>query len=154
MKRRIRKVARYASRVRLYQMDGLEFTRTVVPNLGNDAFVFYDPPYIEAGGRGLYLNEYNVRDHQRLATQVLKLKQPWIATYDYGAVQLGIYAKQRRVVYDLEYVSQERYKGREVLFLSDRLIVPQISDLLGARTRAVPALCRLYAKNGLSKPTK
>jgi len=143
LKRRIRKIARYAGRIKLYQMDALEFTRTVVPTLGRNTFVFYDPPYIEAGGRGLYLNEYEVRDHQRLASHVLRLKQPWIATYDYGAIQHGIYKDQRRIVYDLEYVSHERYKGREVLFLSDRLNVPRIPDLLGRRTHAVPSLCRL-----------
>ena len=40
--RRIKRVGRYRSRIRLYRLDALDFTNTVVPTLRN-AFTFYDP---------------------------------------------------------------------------------------------------------------
>ncbi len=47
---RIRRIGRYSNRIKLHQLDALEFTDQVVPSLGPNAFVFYDPPYIEKGG--------------------------------------------------------------------------------------------------------
>ena len=40
-------------------MEGLEFTREVVPKLKANAFIFYDPPTSRNGDR-LYLNTYKV----------------------------------------------------------------------------------------------
>src|SRR5205085_8500356 len=66
---RIRRIARYRSRINLYQMDALAFTKQVVPNLGPKTFAFYDPPYIE-NGEDLYLNDYDLAGHRQLAADV------------------------------------------------------------------------------------
>ena len=41
--RRIERIGRYKTRIRLYQRDAREFTDEVVPDLGRNCFVFYDP---------------------------------------------------------------------------------------------------------------
>jgi DNA adenine methylase len=141
--RRIRKIARYNSRIRLYQLDALDFTNRIIPQLGPKAFSFFDPPYIENGQDQLYLNNYEIEDHIVLARKIVRLKTPWIVTYDHAALQYEMYRAQRRVVYWLHYTSQDRMEGKEVMFLSNRLEVPSLKNLLTHRMRAVPSQSRL-----------
>ena len=80
----------------------------------------YDPPYIERAGV-LYLDSYAIEDHKRLAKTIARLKIPWIVTYDIAAIEHGLFADIRHVVYGLHYTVQARYKGQEVMYFSNKL---------------------------------
>jgi len=148
---RIQKIARYASRIRLYQHDALDFLKQVVTPLGNNSFVCCDPPYIE-NGEDLYLNEYSLEDHRKLATHIERIPQRWVVTYDYAAVRHNLFSAHRRIVYGLPYSAQERYQGKEVMFLSHALSVPREWETARAVQLTVGSRHPLYGIMERMKP--
>jgi DNA adenine methylase len=134
---RILKISRYRDRIKIYQKDALEFTDEVLPQLGQNTFVFYDPPYIE-NGEGLYLNNYKLADHRELCAHITKLQYPWICTYDYSAIKHNLFHGFRRITYFLPYTAQGRYKGKEVMFVSNKLILPDSWSATGQDVLLTP----------------
>lgn len=141
---RIEQISRYRDRIKLYNMDALAFTNEVVANLGPKSFSFFDPPYIESGAM-LYLNNYALADHQALAHRILELNTPWVVTYDHSAVRHELY-DVRRIVYGLQYTAHERYRGIEAMFVSDELVVPNLTELLTERMHLLPFQTRLRGR--------
>lgn len=121
---RIRRIGRYRTRINLSSLDAEEFTKKALPGLGQNVFVFFDPPYIEKG-KDLYLNEYDTKGHEKLAASIATVDRPWLVTYDTAAVKLGLFPHCRRLTYSLSYSAQHRYKGSEVMFFSPRLQLPR-----------------------------
>lgn len=149
---RIRRIGRYRNRIHLYNSDALNFTDEVVSQLGKKAFALYDPPYIENGEK-LYLNNYELDDHRKLSSGVMKLETPWVVTYDHSAIGHGLYRCHRRLTYGLHYSAQSRYDGKEVMFLSNGLKLPPAWDS-PKPFRLTPADSEypLYGKMEMVKP--
>ena len=128
---RVRKVGRYSDRIEASQLDGRAFLRKVEPRLPPNSLLYLDPPYVAKGSK-LYEDSFEFEDHQQLAEAVQSVDRPWMVSYDYDPRLLELYEARRCVVYSLSYHAQDRYRGREIVFFSDRVEIPEMT---GPRAR-------------------
>lgn len=127
---RVLKLARFADRISLTNIDAEVLLAGLEPNLPPNALLYLDPPYVAKGSQ-LYEDSYGFEDHERLASTVQGLTRPWMVSYDYDPRLLELYQDRRCLVYGLSYHAQQSYKGREIIFFSDDLEVPQVGSPAG-----------------------
>lgn len=125
---RIRKVSRYRDRINLFNIDAKVFIAILSKELPKKSLTFFDPPYFVKGQQLLYSNYYSPNDHSHIAELIARLKTPWIVSYDDVDEIRRLYLPYQLVEYDLSYSAQDRYRGQEVLFASDDLILPDVTD--------------------------
>jgi DNA adenine methylase len=126
--RRIETIALYRSRIQLYNLDAGELIATVLPCLPAQTLVYLDPPYF-VKGQGLYENHYKPEDHLEIATMVMEeIDLPWIVSYDHAPEIVEMYAGCRSIQYGINYSAQDKYKGAEVMFFSDDLVIPDVAN--------------------------
>lgn len=126
---RIESIAKMRRRIKLTQSDALKLLRYGLPKWPAKTLIYLDPPYYERG-RELYYDYYKPDDHADLARFIganMK-KRFWIVSYDNVAPIKNLYSGFRRVVYNVGYSAREARQGREVMFFSPGLTIP---DLVG-----------------------
>jgi DNA adenine methylase len=126
---RIRSIAGMRHRIHLTRNDALALLRYRVPRWGEKTLIYLDPPYYERG-RELYYDYYKRADHERLANFIEKnmANRYWIVSYDNVAPINDLYRSFRSIVYSVGYSARESRKGREVMFFSPNMEIP---DLVG-----------------------
>ena len=88
--------------------------------------VYVDPPYFEKG-RLLYYDAYGPADHAALAELLSELEGPrWIVSYDDVEAIRRLYAFTPRLQYTIGYSARRRTRGREVMFFSKGIAVPEL----------------------------
>ena len=125
---RIRKIAQYKRQISLYNEEASVFIKTVLPRIEQDSFVYFDPPYYVKGQQSLYVNFYEPKDHESMATQISRLRQRWIISYDDVPETRLLYKDYRSLSYKLHYTAQDKYKGEEILFFCDDIIIPKTEN--------------------------
>jgi DNA adenine methylase len=126
--RRLQKIGRYASRIHISGLDAAAFLAALVPGLPAASLVYLDPPYYVKGGEALYTSFYGPAEHASVASCVASLERSWIVSYDNVPEIRGLYAAYRSQEYGVRYTAKERYVGREVMFFSDGLRLPDVVD--------------------------
>ena len=122
--RRIRKVARYRTRISLTRLDAMAFLqRWTESSAAPRAFLYLDPPYY-VKGEGLYDNFYTHGDHAAVAGLVHRLRHPWLVSYDAAAPLLALYGDTASLRYSLSYSAAGPTRGSEVMFYSPGLMMP------------------------------
>jgi DNA adenine methylase len=123
---RIRDIAKRADDITVYCADSLELLNRCSEFLPKKSLIYLDPPYY-LKGKGLYRNFYEHDDHVAIAKAIQNkaFKWPWIVSYDNAEEICAMYQLSQSLSYGLNYTAQRRYVGSEVMFFSDRLVVPE-----------------------------
>lgn len=111
---RIRLIGRFSNRIKVYNMDAVDFLRNRVPRLPCKRLVYLDPPYYIKGAE-LYRNYYTHEDHVLIANTLEDISGPWIASYDNVAAIREIYSEYVQDQYFLSYTAQDKRFGSEVM---------------------------------------
>lgn len=123
--RRIERLVSFRDRIHVSGLDALSVLaihrRRVRP------LVYLDPPYFGAG-RDLYMNAYRPGDHASVRDAVIALNVPWVVSYDDVPEIRTLYSgcRSRRIV--LRHNARVSKEGREVVFFSERLRIPNASQ--------------------------
>jgi DNA adenine methylase len=134
--KRVQRIARFASRISLTQLDAAAYLADVLPALARP-FVYLDPPYYANGPR-LYENWYSSSDHAVIASIVGALKIPWVVSYDAVAEVAALYRGRKRIGYDLHYSAAiQNLTGSEYMFFSPDLVQPSVVSPAGVSARVV-----------------
>lgn len=138
---RITKIADCAGRIEVSGADAVEFLREKSGGLGEKDLIYVDPPYFEKG-RMLYYDAYGPDDHAAVATLLGDLKGPnWVVSYDDVEAIRNLYAFSPRLHYTIGYSARSRRGGREVMFFSKGMAVPELVPPLRQRQAGPPPAC-------------
>lgn len=132
---RIAAIGAYADRITVTQ----ERATTLVPKLNRrtrPVFLYVDPPYV-AQGDELYMTVHDWDDHSRLAKQLLRSPHPWVLTYDNGDRIRHLYPDVRCARFNISHTAQTQKVGKELMFFSRGLRVPDIRILQGREAKWV-----------------
>jgi Site-specific DNA methylase len=124
---RIRKIANMRSRIEVYNLDAVVFLSGKYRSWRPNTLVYVDPPYFEKG-RYLYLDAYKPKDHQYIAETMMGIKNlPWIVSYDDVRPIHDLYHEKSWLQYTLNYSARNKTRGREAMFFSDGLRIPDVT---------------------------
>ena len=134
--RRVRRLAVYRDRIHLTRLDALHFLDQC-DALPRRSLTFIDPPYFKKGP-GLYTSFYKADDHAVLAKRVLRMRRPWVVTYDDVPQIRALYQGQRSYCFDISYSLHTKRLGTELLIASKEVVLPPaVNDrLINARALA------------------
>ena len=118
--KRIRRIAKYKNRIHLTNLDAIPLMKRLDNDLPERSLFCIDPPYFNKGS-GLYTNFYGPEEHQNVAETVLKLRLPWVLTYDHTDEIKKLYSARRQFAFDINYSLQTKRKDSELLIASKGL---------------------------------
>ncbi|WP_080656857.1 DNA adenine methylase [Stutzerimonas stutzeri] len=115
---RIEKLATLKERVKIHNLDAVDLIKIPEYN-SNNSLIYLDPPYYNKGSQ-LYRNHYNPEDHSKIADAAMKLKAPWIVTYDNCEQIKELYAAANQYEFSFRYSTHiKRPQAKEVMFFGN-----------------------------------
>lgn len=126
---RIKDIALNKNRINLFNLDAIDLIDKIQKEENNLNTIFYfDPPYFMKGST-LYMNHYKEHDHEAVSEKIKKIKNiKWIVSYDNVEEIRELYSYFRKKEYSYKHTAYSSREGQEVLFFSDNLLEPKISN--------------------------
>lgn len=126
---RIQKIAEQRIRIKLLNVDGLNFIQSRANHDNRPSIIYLDPPYY-VKGKGLYDNFYTHDDHIAVANALRKVKKTnWIVSYDNAPEIEKMYTGFSSIKYSLSYSAALRYRASEIMFFSRSIkSIPKLED--------------------------
>ena len=120
----VRALAPFRSHISVSCLDALDFLSSSLED--KLALTYLDPPYYIKGSK-LYRNSY-VHDNHVAVKNVISSKRNarWVVSYDAVVPIMDIYSDFDPILYTLNYSAGAVGSGREVIYLSDALALPEI----------------------------
>ncbi len=127
--KRIKLIASHKENIHIYNLDALELIKKVQrEDVGGNTIFYLDPPYY-LKGPSLYMNYYSSGDHEKVSEEIKKIQNArWIVSYDNVPEIKKLYRGTRKKEYTLLHTAHEVREGKEILFFSDRLIIPKVKN--------------------------
>lgn len=125
---RIRRLQRHRSKISIHKLDANEFLSKFETFGHGKSLIYIDPPYY-VKGRDLYYDFYNDEDHIALRDNIKMLPSEtnWIVSYDNVEPIRRLYSEFSNTEYDLGYSVRNGGRGREVMFFSPGMTIPELA---------------------------
>lgn len=125
---RINRIALYKDRIKLFNLDAIEFISRISNELSSNSILYMDPPYYRKG-KGLYENHYQHEDHVHISRYIREnISTNWLLTYDNVPIIRKLYEDFRFFEYSLSYSASSHYSGSELMIFSNQLSIPNINN--------------------------
>jgi len=119
--RRIERIGSYKDRIHISCEDAMDFLRN--NRFFKKHLLYLDPPYYKAG-RYLYFNSYKESDHAIIKDNILRLKAPWVVSYDDVPEIRRLYRGIKSQRLQLLHTARSLRMGNELLFFAPNLRAP------------------------------
>ena len=121
---RIRRIARYKSRIHFSSLDANAFLIDIEGTLPKRSLIYADPPYFQKGAE-LYTSSFRPADHGKFRDTLTAIETPWILTYDNVPEIRSLYEDLPQQAFDLFYSAQTKRMGSELLVSHAEIVVPK-----------------------------
>ena len=129
--KRIRRIAKYRDRIKIYRLDALAFLDTADFEMPKKSLICVDPPYYNKGS-SLYTSFYKPEDHAELAHRIAELTVPWVVTYDNCSEISSLYQNYAQYTFSVNYSVQSKRKTSELLVAAPELRISEESFAIAA----------------------
>jgi len=122
-------IGQLRSQIKVYGRDVFSFIKNQLPRISQNSFLYFDPPYYRRG-KVLYKNFFTNRLHRELCETIKSsVHRPWIVSYDDVPEIDHIYRGFVKRKFSLTYSLANNGTGREVMFFSEKGLVPTRREL-------------------------